>query len=105
MNDEAPATPKPAGLFSFGRNPPPAATPASRKKSPVAPPLTASLAPAPRFVPTRKVDDTVYYWQVQSPSQRTSPRQQVAEAKYARQLAKRPEDLTPEERLYAHEHF
>ena len=34
-----------------------------------------------------------------------STRQQAAEAKYARALAKRPEDLSPEERLYAHEHF
>jgi hypothetical protein len=62
----------------------------------------APPAPVPRAA---RQDDTVYYWQVQATQRHTTPRQQAAEAKYARELAKRPEDLTPEERVWAHEHF
>ncbi|MEP6672753.1 MAG: hypothetical protein ABJF10_26550 [Chthoniobacter sp.] len=133
LHDEAPApAPKP-GLFAFGGGRQPAPTPApvphtkaerqalraqqaQRAQQPQAqarpaPPTAASYSPPAHFVPTskaqppRKVDDTVYYWEVQNARQRISPRQQAAEAKYARRLAKTPETLTPEERIYAHEHF
>ncbi|EDY19271.1 hypothetical protein CfE428DRAFT_3448 [Chthoniobacter flavus Ellin428] len=81
-----------------------------------APRPRASLQPTSHFVPTTYVppapahrasrqDDTVYYWQVQATHRRTTPRQQAAEARYARELAKRPEDLTPEERTWADEHY
>jgi len=83
----------------------PAPTPKHRlfasRQSP--PPPAPKPAPQPKLA--RNNDDTVYYWQVPPPAKSTSPRDQVAEAKYARQLAKRPEDLTPEERIYAHEHY
>ena len=121
LHDEAPTpAPKP-GLFAFGGGQAPAPTPAPAPHSKAArqaqakarptPPITASYSPPPHFVPTsrsqtrRQVDDTVYYWQVQNTRQRITPRQLAAEAKYAHKLAKHPEDLTPEERVYAHEHF
>jgi hypothetical protein len=82
-------------------HPQPAATPvtskqAKRKPTPVAEGRIA-----------RKKDDTLYYWQVppQQPSQKTNPRYRAAEIGYARELAKRPEDLTPDERVWAHEHY
>lgn len=106
LHDEATPMPQPRKLSAFGG--PTATTPAPRGR--------ASVAPTSQFVPTAyqaptsqprhsRQDDTVYYWQVQASHQRTTPRQQAAEAKYARELAKRPEDLTPEERTWAHEHF
>jgi len=81
-----------------------------------APRPRASLQPTSHFVPTAYVppasaarvsrqDDTVYYWQVQTAHRRTTPRQQAAEARYARELAKHIEDLTPEERTWADEHY
>jgi hypothetical protein len=78
------------------------APPAKSKVASNAPP-TSWFAPKPR--PSQHYDDTVYYWQVPGPRSPGSIRFQAAEARYARELAKRPEDLTPEERLYAHEHY
>ncbi len=66
---------------------------------------TAYVAPTPQSRGSRRADDTVYYWQTQAMQRRTTPHQQAAEARYARELAKRPEDLTPEERVWAHEHY
>lgn len=66
---------------------------------------TAYVAPTPQSRGARRGDDTIYYWQLQAVQRRTTPRQQAAEAKYARELAKRPEDLTSEERMWAHEHY
>ncbi len=107
LHDEATPAPQPRKLAMFGGQP--ATTPAPRGR--------ASTAPTAQFIPTsyqpatpqprgpRRADDTVYYWQVQAAHQRTTPRQQAAEARYARELAKRPEDLTPDERMWAHEHY
>jgi hypothetical protein len=115
LHDEAPPpTPKPS-FISFAPEQQPAAAltppPAPRRRAkaptPVAPPLqpyfAARSTPKPRA--PHAIDDTVYYWQVPPPGQPLTPHQQAAEAKYARALAKRPADLTPEERLYAHEHY
>jgi hypothetical protein len=101
LHDEAAAAATAAGA---------AATPRARARA------QASLEPTTHFVRTTYVppkpaprvtrqDDTVYYWQVQPPQRRATPRQQAAEAKYARALAKRPENLTPEERTWAHAHY
>jgi len=60
--------------------------------------------PTPKPKVARKTGDTVYYWQVRPP-QTNSGRYSTAELKYAHFLAKRPEDLTPEERLWAREHY
>lgn len=112
LNDEPRPTPKP-GLFASGGQPPaPAPRTAQRSRSaqptPVTRPVFASN-PEPWYAhPTRSLasrDDTVYYWQVESARSRTTPQEKAAEAKYAHKLAKRPEDLSPEERLWAHEHY
>jgi len=72
--------------------------------------LKPTPKPAPKPTPPQKPiasrpnNDTVYIWQVQS-SRATSPRERVAEQKYAHKLAKKPEDLTPEELIWAHEHY
>jgi hypothetical protein len=93
------ATPVPRANTAYQYQPVPRATP----KSNVAWRPSFYYSPTPK--PQASVGDTVYYWQVPSARQATSPRFQAAEARYARQLAKRPEDLTPEERMWAHEHF
>lgn len=111
LNDEARPTPKPE-LFAFGA---PQPTPSARTRNHAASASASQSGPA--FVPTSfyapppkqrtqgSADGTVYYWQVPPPAHRTTPRQQAAEARYARELAKRPENLTPEEKLWAHEHY
>ena len=71
----------------------------------LAPPAKVRATPRPRTRVAQNNDDTVYYWQMQSAQRTTTPREQAAELKYARKLAKSPEDLTPEERLWAHEHY
>jgi DNA polymerase-3 subunit gamma/tau len=126
-DDLPPPTPKP-GMFSFlgGQSPAPAPRPktnveANAQPPPLAPPQYAAANPQTKATPTpapryaafsrqkapRNPDDTVYYWQVAPPSShlQATPRQLAAEGKYARFLAKRPEDLSPEERLWAHEHY
>lgn len=74
-----------------------------------APAPARKAAPTPKAAPTgtaqRKSDDTVYFWQVAPPAQKNNLRYSAAEVKYARLMAKRPEDLTPEERIWAHEHY
>ena len=112
LHDEARPTPKP-GLFASGA---PQAAPASQtahrshsaQPTPVTRPVFASN-PEPWYAhPTRSLasrDDTVYYWQVDAARSRATPREKVAETKYAQKLAKRPEELSPEERLWAHEHY
>ncbi len=110
LHDEAPPAPK-RGLFGGGQET--AAVPTSRRvqhpqPTPVVRPVFASNSQPWYSHPTRPLssrDDTVYYWQVETIRARTTPREKVAEAKYAQKLAKHPEDLTPEERLWAHEHF
>jgi hypothetical protein len=92
LYDEAPATQQPKMVSSIVKHP-----------SAIAP--AAYNPPTPKSRGRRYADDTTYYWQVESVRQRTSPRQQAAELKYARALAKRPENLTPEERTWAHEHY
>jgi hypothetical protein len=52
--------------------------------------------------PSPPRDDTVYYWQVQGSH---GSRYTAAELRYARELAKSPENLTPEERTWAREHY
>jgi len=87
--------------------PPPAATPAPRRG------LFAFMEPRPvEADPQRKPmptppskDDTVYYWQVPPPQAPNVRRYTRAELRYARALAKSPADLTPEERLWAREHY
>ena len=104
----APPAPTPAptpapGLFAF-LAPQPAATTSSTTTSRPAKIARQQATPRPRArVP--QPDETVYYWQVQSRTAATNPRFQAAEARYARKLAKSPEDLTPEERIWAHEHY
>lgn len=111
LNDEAPPAPK---RSLFGGSQETAVVPTSRavrhpQPTPVVRPVFASnsepwyAAHAARQGPAR--DDTVYYWQVESSHARTTPREKAAEAKYAQKLAKHPQDLTPEERLWAHEHY
>jgi hypothetical protein len=112
LNDEAHPTPKPGLFASSGPQPAPASRTAQRGHSaqptPVVRPIFASN-PEPWYAhPTRSLasrDDTVYYWQVETLRSRATPRDKAAEAKYAQKLAKHPEDLTPEERLWAHEHY
>jgi hypothetical protein len=115
LNDEAHPTPKPQ-LLAFGApqlTPAPAqharaknrAASASASQSGLAFVPSSFYAPPPKRRTQGSWDGTVYYWQVPPPTRRATPRQQAAEARYARELAKRPEDLTPEERLWAHEHY
>jgi hypothetical protein len=53
----------------------------------------------------RPNEQTVFFWQLTPAARPDRRREQVAEARYASKLAKRPEDLTPEERMFAHEHY
>jgi hypothetical protein len=104
-DDAPPPTPQSGGFAIFGGGQKPAPKPpyhASAQPQKVA---WMPTAPAANPRPSHSADDTIYYWQVESNRRRTTPREQAAEAKYARQLAKRSEDLTPEERMYAHEHY
>jgi hypothetical protein len=109
LNDEARPAPK-QGLFGGGQA---EAVPTSRpvrhpQPTPVVRPVFASSSEpwyAHSTRPRSSRDDTVYYWQVETIRSRTTPREKAAEAQYAKKLAKHPEDLTPEERLWAHEHF
>ncbi|HSI12281.1 MAG TPA: hypothetical protein VK961_09570 [Chthoniobacter sp.] len=108
LNDEARPTPKPGLFASSAPQPAPASRSHSAQPTPVTRPVFASN-PEPWYAhPTHSLasrDDTVYYWQVESARSRTTPRERAAEAKYAQKLAKRPENLSPEERLWAHEHY
>lgn len=111
LNDEPRPTPKP-GLFAANNSQPAPAPHKSRntaEPTPVVRPVFSSNSSSPWYSrssrPAASRDDTVYYWQVEASHRRTTPHEQAAEAKYAQKLAKRPEDLTPEERLWAHEHF
>ena len=108
LNDEPRPTPKPGLFASSAPQSAPAPQSRSARPTPVTRPVFASN-PEPWYAhPTRSLasrDDTVYYWQVESAHSRTTPRERTAEVKYAQKLAKRPEDLSPEERLWAHEHY
>jgi len=103
--------PKPLAVAKMTAPPKPApkATPIPlTRRAPVAQPAPKPK-PAPKAAPKPKAPknngDTIYFWQVNAPSHPNSTRYQRAEAIYARKLAKRPEDLTPEERVWAHEHY
>jgi hypothetical protein len=98
----ASAAPTPAPHLVAFQQPQPQPMPPRRSKA--APKATAKATKVAK-ARTPRPDDTVYYWQVQPHSNATHVRLQVAEARYARQLAKSPEQLTPEERVWAHEHF
>jgi outer membrane biosynthesis protein TonB len=87
-------TPKPA----------PQPTPKSAPKPTPKPAPKPTPKPAPKPTAPPKNNDTIYYWQVQS-SRANSPRERAAELRYARQLGKKPENLTPEERVWAHQHY
>ena len=50
-------------------------------------------------------DDTIYYYDMPRGSEPSSERYRAYKAKYARSLAKRPEDLTPEEREWVRRHY
>jgi hypothetical protein len=97
-----PPTPTPApdrgGLFAFvDTRPAPKSAPANQE-----PPRSSGK---PR--PATRGDGTLYYWDV-PPSRSTeasSRKFSSAEIRYARELAKSPETLTPEERLWAREHY
>jgi hypothetical protein len=111
-DDAPPPTPRPSGFAIFGGGQKPAPKPGFHASSQPRPTPEQKVAWTPTLFasnakprPSRSTDDTVYFWQVESNHQHTTPREQAAEAKYARQLAKRSEDLTPEERMYAHEHY
>ena len=96
-----PPTPVPKeGLFASTGSPP---------QDSATQPAVAPQPPRPTRKPKptpRNPNDTVYYWQVAPPPALANTRQFTrAEIRYARALAKSPEDLTPEERLYAREHF
>jgi hypothetical protein len=94
-------TPTPApekgGLFAFvDTRPAPKSVPANQ----VAPRASGKPKPMPHG------DGTVYYWDVQPHSTEASNRNfSRAEIRYAHELAKTPENLTPEERLWAREHY
>jgi hypothetical protein len=101
-----PPTPTPApaasrGLFAF------VDTRGGGPNSQTAPPPTfpeRTKPPRPPKAPPK--DDTVYYWQVPPPRPLAgAPQFTKAELRYARELAKNPENLTPEERLWAREHY
>lgn len=67
---------------------------------------SSKAQPTPKRKAPRNSTETVYYWQLQAAADSSSSlRYQAAEARYARTLAKRPENLTPEERVWAHEHY
>ena len=108
LHDEARPTPKPGLFASSAPQPERASRSRSAQPTPVTRPVFASN-PEPWYAhPTRSLasrDDTVYYWQVDAARSRATPRERAAEAKYAQKLAKRPEDLSSEERLWAHEHY
>lgn len=98
--------PKPAVTPKVAPAPKPTPKPTPKPKAPVTPKAT----PAPKPKPTpktkpRKKGDTRYLWDAQPSAGSQPTREQIAEARYARRLYKRPQDLTPEERMWAHEHY
>ena len=113
LHDEGPAaTPAPHMMPFLGSQQPataPVSAPRAKATGAAAamPPSKARMAASakPRQKAKGKNNDTVYYWQTQGSAKPASAREQRAEAIYARALAKRPQDLTPEERVWAHEHY
>ena len=55
--------------------------------------------------PAARGDGTLYYWDVRPSSEAPARKFSNAEIRYARELAKSPENLTTEERLWAREHY
>ncbi|HEY3901155.1 MAG TPA: hypothetical protein VGM54_21270 [Chthoniobacter sp.] len=95
-----PPTPTPApqgrGLFAFAdTHPAPKSVPVNQEQ----PRAAAKPKPVPRG------DGTVYYWDTRPSTEGRTRNFSGAEIRYARELAKRPENLTPEERLWAKEHY
>jgi hypothetical protein len=97
--------------------PTPAPTPAPERGGLFA---SADTPPAIKSVPANRVaplgnspkrsshgDGTIYYWDVQTPRSAEASNRNFsrAEIRYAHELAKSPENLTPEERLWAKEHY
>ncbi len=58
-----------------------------------------------RVEPARRSDDTVYYWNVPRRTETPSAAYRAYERQYAHELAKRPEDLAPEEREWVRRHY
>jgi hypothetical protein len=75
------------------------------------PPVVARVVPTPRAKPFWKTppkpqpNDTLYYWDTPRRDAATDARYSAAERRYARELAKSPENLTSEERLWARTHY
>jgi hypothetical protein len=80
-------------------------TPARTRFAPArpAPRALRYVASAPRTV--RQVDDTIYYYDVPHGPEPTSARYRAAKVQYARELSKRPQDLTSEEREWVRSHY
>lgn len=58
-----------------------------------------------RTQPRHRRDDTLYYHEPAQGRRSPSAHYRAAEARYAHELAKNPEDLRPEEREWAHRHY
>jgi len=88
----------------FKRKPQPTPTPSprladfrARKPQPTAERYAAA--------PKRKADDTLYIWDKPRDPEPTAQRFTAGEIRYARELAKPPENLTSEERLWARRRY
>jgi hypothetical protein len=63
------------------------------------------LDPFARYRPSRNSDDTIYLYDMPNGPEPRSERYRTYKIQYARSLAKRPEDLTPEEREWVRRHY
>jgi len=95
-NPFARAQPAPTVYRGRGATPAPSARP---------PKPTANADRLTRAERNRRAADTVYYYDVRRRPEPPSPRYRAYKIQYARELAKRPEDLTSEEREWVRRHY
>jgi hypothetical protein len=100
-------TPAPKRVASVKTQPKPTPKPArfAAKVAPKPRKPTESINPFGRYERNRRSDETIYYSDIPRGREPNSSRYQAYKAKYARSLAKRPEDLTPEEREWVLRHY
>lgn len=107
---EVQPTPKPRFIAFrpfFKRNPKPTPTPSPRLAEHRARKPQPTPKSSPRLAETRQrqPDDTVYIWNTPHQQEPSTQRFTKGEIRYARELAKAPENLTSEERLWARRRY
>jgi hypothetical protein len=93
-------------------------TPIIKRNPPAKPVVLTTPTPAPKppkpvasnqvFIRSEKprsTDGTVYLYDMPNGPEPTSPRYRAYKLQYAHELAKRPQDLTPEEREWVRRHY